>query len=62
MSDVENKVIFTPGGSSGIRETTAELLAQNGAKVIGARRVDLLETIVKEIHAADGTAEYQTLM
>ncbi|NJO40614.1 MAG: SDR family oxidoreductase [Cyanobacteria bacterium RU_5_0] len=62
MFNVENKVIVITGASSGIGEATAKLLAQNGAKVIlGARRTDRLETIVKAIHTAGGTAEYQPL-
>jgi NADP-dependent 3-hydroxy acid dehydrogenase YdfG len=58
MLNVENKVIVITGASSGIGEATAKLLAQNGAKVVlGARRIDKLEKLVKEIHASGGTAE-----
>jgi len=58
MLNVENKVIAITGASSGIGEATAKLLAQNGAKVVlGARRIDKLEKLVKEIHASGGTAE-----
>jgi NADP-dependent 3-hydroxy acid dehydrogenase YdfG len=62
MLNVENKVVIITGASSGIGEATAKLLAKNGAKVVlGARRIDLLETIAKEIHAEGGIAEYQAL-
>jgi NADP-dependent 3-hydroxy acid dehydrogenase YdfG len=62
MLNVENKVVIITGASSGIGEATAKLLAKNGAKVVlGARRIDRLETITKEIHAEGGIAEYQAL-
>jgi NADP-dependent 3-hydroxy acid dehydrogenase YdfG len=62
MLNVENKVVIITGASSGIGEATAKLLAKNGAKVVlGARRIDRLETIAKEIHADGGIAEYQSL-
>jgi NADP-dependent 3-hydroxy acid dehydrogenase YdfG len=62
MLNVENKVVIITGASSGIGEATAKLLAKNGAKVVlGARRLDRLETITKEIHAEGGIAEYQAL-
>ncbi len=62
MLNVENKVVIITGASSGIGEATAKLLAKNGAKVVlGARRIERLETIVKEIHAEGGIAEYQAL-
>jgi NADP-dependent 3-hydroxy acid dehydrogenase YdfG len=62
MLNVENKVAIITGASSGIGEATAKLLAKNGAKVVlGARRIDRLETIAKEIHAEGGIAEYQAL-
>ncbi|PSB55736.1 SDR family oxidoreductase [Chamaesiphon polymorphus] len=62
MLNIENKVVIITGASSGIGEATAKLLAKNGAKVVlGARRIDRLETIAKEIHAEGGIAEYQAL-
>ena len=62
MLNIENKVVIITGASSGIGEATARLLAKNGAKVVlGARRSDRLEAIVKDIHAENGIAEYQTL-
>ncbi|MBE9108686.1 SDR family oxidoreductase [Nodosilinea sp. LEGE 07298] len=62
MLNVENKVIVITGASSGIGEATANLLAQNGAKVVlGARRTDKLEKLVKQIHASGGTAEFKAV-
>lgn len=62
MLNVNGKVIIITGASSGIGEATARMLAKNGAKVVlGARRADRLETIVKDINAEGGIAEYQAL-
>ncbi len=62
MLNVENKVIAITGASSGIGEATAKLLAQTGANVVlGARRTDRLEKLVKEIHASGGTAEFKAV-
>jgi NADP-dependent 3-hydroxy acid dehydrogenase YdfG len=62
MLNVENKVVVITGASSGIGEATARLLSKNGAKVVlGARRIDRLTAITKDIHADGGIAEYQAL-
>jgi NADP-dependent 3-hydroxy acid dehydrogenase YdfG len=62
MFNVKDKVVIITGASSGIGEATARMLAKNGAKVVlGARRIDRLEAIAKEIHADGGIAEYQAL-
>ena len=56
-SNIEDKVVIITGASSGIGETTARLLARHGAKVVvGARRKDRIDTVVKEILAAGGKA------
>jgi NADP-dependent 3-hydroxy acid dehydrogenase YdfG len=57
-----NRVVLISGASSGIGEATARLLAANGAKVVlGARRTERLEKIVKEIREAGGVAEFRKL-
>jgi NADP-dependent 3-hydroxy acid dehydrogenase YdfG len=56
-SNVKDKVVVITGGSSGLGESTAKLLAQHGAKlVLGARRVDRLDGVVKAISDSGGTA------
>ena len=67
MTTYENKanpekVVLITGASSGIGEATARLLACKGLQVVlGARRTDRLETLVSEIRAKGGTAEYHAL-
>ena len=57
MSNITDKVVVITGASSGIGESTAKLLAGQGAKVVlGARRSNRLETVVQEISAAGGKA------
>ena len=57
MSNITDKVVVITGASSGIGETTAKLLAEQGAKVVlGARRLNRIDTVVKEISATGGKA------
>ena len=59
---IKDKVVVITGASSGIGEATAKLLAGKGAKVVlGARRTDKLEQIVKEIEKDGGEAAFQEL-
>ncbi|WP_037290648.1 SDR family oxidoreductase [Saccharibacillus sacchari] len=59
---VEGKVVLITGASSGIGEASARLLAKQGAEVmLGARRVERLESLTDEIRSAGGTAEYRKL-
>jgi len=56
-STIADKVVVITGASSGIGESTARLLARHGAKVVlGARRKDRIDTIVKELTASGGSA------
>jgi NADP-dependent 3-hydroxy acid dehydrogenase YdfG len=55
--NIADKVVVITGASSGIGESTARLLAGSGAKVVlGARRTDRIDALVKEITAKGGTA------
>jgi NADP-dependent 3-hydroxy acid dehydrogenase YdfG len=56
-SNVADKVVVITGGSSGLGESTAKLLSRQGAKVVlGARRKDRIDAVVKEISEAGGKA------
>ena len=55
--NVTDKVAVITGASSGLGESTAKLLASRGAKVVlGARRKDRIDAVVKDISAAGGKA------
>ena len=57
MSNITNKVVVVTGTSSGVGESTARLLAGDGAKVaLGARRKDRIDALVKDITAKGGCA------
>lgn len=59
MSNIQDKVVVITGASSGIGEATAKLLAKDGAKlVLGARRENLLQNLVKEVDGLGGEAVY----
>jgi NADP-dependent 3-hydroxy acid dehydrogenase YdfG len=55
--NIEGKVVVITGASSGLGESTARLLAARGAKIVlGARRKDRIDALVKEITANGGDA------
>jgi NADP-dependent 3-hydroxy acid dehydrogenase YdfG len=57
MSNIKGKVVVITGASSGIGESTAKLLAEQGAKVVlGARRSKKIAAVVQEISASGGKA------
>lgn len=56
-SNIAGKIVVVTGASSGLGESTARLLAAQGAKVvIGARRMDRIDSVVRDIAAAGGEA------
>jgi NADP-dependent 3-hydroxy acid dehydrogenase YdfG len=57
MNGIEGKVVAIAGASSGIGEATARLLAERGASIVlGARRVERLDDIAREIRDRGGVA------
>ena len=58
-NNIKNKVVVITGASSGLGEETAKYLAEKGAIVVlGARRTDKLEQVVKDITEKGGIAVY----
>jgi NADP-dependent 3-hydroxy acid dehydrogenase YdfG len=56
-SNIAEKVVVITGASSGIGESTARLLAGKGAKVVlGARRKNRIDALVRDIRNAGGHA------
>lgn len=62
QTGITGKVVLITGASSGLGESTAELLASRGAKlVLVARRADRLAALVERIRANGGDAVYQVV-
>jgi NADP-dependent 3-hydroxy acid dehydrogenase YdfG len=62
MSEIQGKVIALTGASSGIGEATARVFAKAGAHVvIGARRIDRLDSLAKEITSDGGSVRTMKL-
>ena len=60
MAGIDGKVIAITGASSGIGRAAALLLAGRGATVVlGARRIDELEAVVRDIESAGGIASHR---
>jgi len=56
-SNIKGKIVVITGAGSGIGESTARHFAKLGATVVlGARRKNRLDAIVKDIQAAGGKA------
>ena len=59
MPGIKDKVVVITGASSGIGEATAIMLAERGAKVvIGARGLDRLQSLARQIERAGGEVAY----
>src|SRR5258707_9418207 len=57
MSNITEKVVVITGASSGVGESTARLLAGKGASVVlGARRKDRIDALVRDIIDKGGSA------
>jgi len=57
MQNIQDKVVVITGASSGLGEAAARLLAANGAKlVLGARRLDRLQALTRELALGDAAA------
>ncbi|MET0328133.1 MAG: SDR family oxidoreductase [Luteimonas sp.] len=62
MQTLSDRIVLVTGASSGIGAATARELAARGATVVlGARRVDRLDTLVAAITDAGGRAEARAL-
>ena len=56
-NNIEEKVVVITGASSGLGEATSRLLSAQGASVVlGARRIDRLQSLVDELTARGGKA------
>ena len=55
--NIEGKVVVITGASSGLGEATARLLSAEGASVVlGARRVDRIQSLADELTSSGGKA------
>jgi NADP-dependent 3-hydroxy acid dehydrogenase YdfG len=56
-NSIERKVVVITGASSGLGEATARFLSTQGARVVlGARRVDRIQSLADELTGSGGKA------
>jgi NADP-dependent 3-hydroxy acid dehydrogenase YdfG len=56
-NNIAGKIVVITGASSGLGEATARLLSAQGASVVlGARRVDRLQSLADELNGNGGKA------
>jgi NADP-dependent 3-hydroxy acid dehydrogenase YdfG len=56
-NNIEGKIVVITGASSGLGEATARLLSAQGASVVlGARRVDRIQSLADELNSSGGKA------
>ena len=56
-NNIEGKVVVITGASSGLGEATARVLSAQGANVVlGARRVDRIQSLADELTGSGGKA------
>jgi len=59
MTDINQKIVFVTGSSSGIGKSCARIFAKNGAKLLlCARRLDRLEKFAHQLKSEFGTKSY----
>ena len=57
MNNIEGKVVVITGASSGLGEAAARLLSEQGASIVlGARRIDRLQSLADELNGNGGKA------
>ncbi|MCF8984074.1 SDR family NAD(P)-dependent oxidoreductase [Pseudomonas syringae] len=62
MANIQGKVVLITGASGGIGEAAARLIAAKGAHVVlGARRIERLQTLAADIEAQGGSARFRAL-
>jgi len=57
INNIDGKIVVITGASSGLGKATAEALSAQGANVVlGARRIDLVQSLADELNARGGKA------
>ena len=60
-NNIEGKIVVITGASSGLGEAAARFLSPEGASIVlGARRVDRIQSLADELTASGGKAKALT--